>query len=279
MSTVIDLPPGLTRKEQIEAAALIACNPCQVCKGKVPMCSCTICCTLDVTVQFPGGDPIDITLTCGRTFDITNYVDCRLTETPEEHICKKFSMTESGGTGSYASGGGTVFWKTVIWLSDEETSSSLTGITSAIWAGDLALTGKFKVFFAATQYTLKVEGEDDVIGCCYQYGVIVEYAFTGETPYCGSDLSWGYYHRGSLEALCVVMYTETANDCPDPAFPSFCCPPGYEDDTPNTSFLQIACTPGTVSQTLTGCIAGEPGAMALTETVPGCLTITIADNC
>lgn len=118
--------------------------------GDVPFCDCPICCTLHGTVQLPAigspatwSDPIDIELTCGSSYTLTNGESSCLNDEIEDD-----TIIISHGTTTYSPKSGIVLrndpgygdiptaFNTDIWKSQEFTYNSNT----------------YRVVFVATEF-------------------------------------------------------------------------------------------------------------------------------
>lgn len=257
-------------------------------------CECEICCTLEATVQFPTAlenpatfeGAIDATMTCGRSFVITNWILCQNDEFPEDpNTCTQFDQTYSGGTGSYVVGDQTFNWRTVVWVSDAMPDGP-TGIAFGFDpAGSITFTGDFKVYFAATETTITEEGEDDIICCAYQWGILVEYTIDPDQPNGCAGTGWGFWignvagTGGNPSCPSAVIFNLSECEHTD----NLCCPEGYTFANPEGTFLGIACT-GTVddgfSEEVSGCIIGEEGPLLIDGTAStSCARLSIADLC
>lgn len=276
---IIGKPYFAKRVKQNEDGTLhyvVSGKQCEEGPGPVEVCTCEISGTLEATVQFPTslstlptpfGSAIDVTLTAGGSFNISNFFDCYEIETPEEHICTKQEISYSGGSGSFVSGAKTYHWTTTVWVSPEQ-SGGPTGLASGIWADNIIFTGDFKVFFAATQYRIEEEGEPDEYCCAYEWGVLVKYNVTNDISSCSNADAWGFWVRRSHASPtlgCTVRWVYGDCEYPD----NDCCPPDYANGTPETSFLEKVCYPsdgfpyvdgGDVLDE--GCIFGGSGPMS-----------------
>lgn len=252
-------------------------------------CGCTICCTLEATVQFPTtlddpapgwGTAVDTTLSCDGSFTISNFHYCLLVEIPEDPaICVQHDSTWSGGAGSYVVGDLTYNWLTNVWVSPIE-SGGPSGIPgNHTFAGSITFTGNFRVYFAATEYTITEEGEDDLTCCAYEWGVLVEYDFDEEQSCSGTG--WGFWDSQAfsfgvgVDSCPAVHWVQS--ECEEIA--NLCCPEGYYNNDPDTSYLGRVCE--RTADDGEGCIFDlVEGQLVITNTSsPNCLRINIADMC
>jgi len=238
-------------------------------------CGCEICCTLEATLEVRGetsgwASSVDATLTCGGSFEITQHWYCYEEEFPEEQYAQLFRQTWQGGSGSDTWVSGTYDWRTEVWVSDEIDSDA--GDFS-YGAATFSRTGKYKVFFAATEYTYHEEGEEDVLCCAYEWGVLVQFNMTAPYP---TDTSWGFWNTGSYSTgTCSVRWT---TDDQDPE-----CPPGMirseSDVFADGSYLSGVCSRNAQDgltpiaeggSTLEGCINGGEGPIGIVMETWGC---------
>lgn len=210
----------------------------------ITMCDCEICCTLYATVQFgqpqefpnPArfGETFEAELQCNRTFTVSQCIICQDDTAPEDpFLYQKTDQQWGGGSGSYTQSGTLYEWRTVVWASDELNGGPAYPIVYDGW------TGKFKVFFAATEWTITPEVGTPSVVCCWEYGVVAEWTDDLFDCYGG----WGFYLRNggcSGTPALGVKYIQT----PDIPYPeNEGCPEGYTYANPEGTWFDATPTP------------------------------------
>lgn len=247
------------------------------CGGNPPfsMCGCEVCCTLQATVQFaipqefpnPSifGGSFQAEMQCGRSITVTHCILCQDPEVPEEILGFPTGQQWSGGEGSYTSGGTLYEWRTEVWATEVMSDGPFNDVGAF-----LTWTGNFKIFFAATEWTITEEGEDPVVCCSWEYGVNAEW--TSDPGYfCGGG--WGFLLRrfgNTGGCVMAVKYVES----PDIPYPeNQGCPEGYNNANPEGTFydaspplsLEIGSACYSRAGSFDGCAFGGSGPLYLFE--------------
>lgn len=137
-------------------------------------CGCAICCTLDATVWVPNtawpfattsyADPVDVTLTCNRSF--TRWNGKKICEAPDAdpENPDDYQVVDAGET-TYSGGSGTLTspardWVSTVWVSD------------SFEAGQTGLLDTWRLVYVHVQTTITEEGELQGSTSCGQVSIL-----------------------------------------------------------------------------------------------------------
>jgi hypothetical protein len=192
---------------------LVKGGDCNETTGPIRFCGCDVCCTLEGTVQLPTtadptvwSDPIDVTLTCGATFEVWNgEYYCVNDEVEDDSVLVDQGITTySGKSGTYydAMIPATVSYRTEIWSSEE---FSYEGTT-------------YKLLYIATSFDWV---DDDVEYYSCQSSIVLQ--VLTDKGWCISAIATGIPSGYDVSGLPDPDYI-TAVVTGDPESE---CPPGY----------------------------------------------------
>ena len=291
---------GSTKKEAMLKAILGTCRPCcgsgSGAGSGTQFCGCTICCTLDGTIEMGDGGTgydagIDFTMTCNNTFTTSSYISC-FNEDTEDTYCYVVTTTYAGGSGtglsfSFGAFSGTYDWQTTVWVSDAITIDGES----------------YRVYFTVTSYdvTYVTPAPSTSQLCAWEWGIQRLYTPPVEDC-CGTQWGTVYSIASGSSNFSAVKYTTTADpDLDSPCIdgyyenggescgaPAWCdpVPPGYVaaatgNDLDNSFFNDCVNDGMPIMVTHASMFCPFPAGTCPTDPSAAikCFRITFADNC